>query len=374
MAEEHRCQAPQLCANNCGIFGILATQNLCSKCYRDFQLKQQQSSSAKLTFNQSFIPSTSLPSPPPLHISLPDTLTVPEIDNKEETKHHHSLGDSVLSPDAISSLSSVYHIPKSVTLVVPHAGYDPVEPEEGNLPLPLSTFDQGLRLPLHPFVKKVLSGLEIAPFQLGPLGLQNIISLFVLWMEVAKVFPTLKDFVSFYQGNKSTSTLGQFYLKCNHTAGNPILPGKKPKGDCKMKWVIARYSWGRPVLMQQERLSIRTSFNYVGSLPRLLDTSNSFEEKIARVVSRKRKSKGKKDVMDPSWLVGVGFWRVPKKVNPTMKGFGNLELNSLDSIPGEKWVKRELFVSSVVGGVTSVGGPSSLVPPGGTSSKVVQSL
>ncbi|KAK0583268.1 hypothetical protein LWI29_035323 [Acer saccharum] len=153
----------------------------------------------------------------------------------DKTKHHHSLGDSVLSPDAISSLSSVYHIPKSVTLVVPHAGYDPVEPEEGNLPLPLSTFDQGLRLPLHPFVKKVLSGLEIAPFQLGPLGLQNIISLFVLWMEVAKVFPTLKDFVSFYQGNKSTSTLGQFYLKCNHTAGNPILPGKKPKGDCKMK-------------------------------------------------------------------------------------------------------------------------------------------
>ncbi|XP_022752577.1 zinc finger A20 and AN1 domain-containing stress-associated protein 3-like [Durio zibethinus] len=59
MAEEHRCQAPQLCANNCGFFGIPTTQNLCSKCYRDLQLKEQQSSSAKQALNQSLVPSSS---------------------------------------------------------------------------------------------------------------------------------------------------------------------------------------------------------------------------------------------------------------------------------------------------------------------------
>ncbi|KAK8515706.1 hypothetical protein V6N13_139324 [Hibiscus sabdariffa] len=62
MAEEHRCQAPKLCANNCGLLGSPSTRNLCSKCHRDLQLKQHQSSSAKLAVNQIPILSSSLTS------------------------------------------------------------------------------------------------------------------------------------------------------------------------------------------------------------------------------------------------------------------------------------------------------------------------
>ncbi|KAL0710789.1 hypothetical protein Bca4012_017767 [Brassica carinata] len=56
MEEEHPCQTPEghrLCVNNCGFLGSSATMNLCSNCYGDLCLKNQQQASMKSTVESS---------------------------------------------------------------------------------------------------------------------------------------------------------------------------------------------------------------------------------------------------------------------------------------------------------------------------------
>ncbi|KAF2613824.1 hypothetical protein F2Q70_00008973 [Brassica cretica] len=68
MSEEHRLQEPRLCANDCGFFGNTATQNLCSKCFRDLKHEQENSSTAKNALKQTLaacVASSSVSSPPP---------------------------------------------------------------------------------------------------------------------------------------------------------------------------------------------------------------------------------------------------------------------------------------------------------------------
>ena len=75
---------------------------------------------------------------------------------------------SVCRAEALEELRSLYQIPDAIRLSVPHQGYDVYTPPANQLPIHKAAFECGVRLPLHPLLRRALISLELAPIQISP--------------------------------------------------------------------------------------------------------------------------------------------------------------------------------------------------------------
>ncbi|KAI9177215.1 hypothetical protein LWI28_012462 [Acer negundo] len=71
--------------------------------------------------------------------------------------------NSICTTDTLAHLRKEYQIPYVITLTFPHRGYDVYNPVKCEVPIHVATFECGLRLTLHPTLRRLLVALGLAP-------------------------------------------------------------------------------------------------------------------------------------------------------------------------------------------------------------------
>ena len=91
--------------------------------------------------------------------------------------------ESMCTPDTLVQMRWKYQIPDSISLSLPHQGYEVYTPPEGRLLIHKAAFECGVRLPFHPSLCQALVALELAHLQLSPGFWKHLTGFLVLWKE-----------------------------------------------------------------------------------------------------------------------------------------------------------------------------------------------
>ncbi|GMN19420.1 hypothetical protein TIFTF001_039814 [Ficus carica] len=113
----------------------------------------------------------------------------------------------------LAALREEFEIPNDVELIVPGPNDFPSRPPPGCITLSTEFFRAGLRLPFHPFLRRMLTRLNVSPMQLNANTYRILISCYILW---AKNFVTELPFSAFqnlYRMKSAPAYSGSYYFQ-----------------------------------------------------------------------------------------------------------------------------------------------------------------
>ncbi|GFS36965.1 hypothetical protein Acr_00g0048950 [Actinidia rufa] len=100
----------------------------------------------------------------------------PEMDTSSLTKE-----GNVMSQAELDKLGSTYSFPSGVRLRIPGDGETILSARQGEVAFYEAAFLAGLRLPIHPTIRKILIHYKICPAQLSPNAWRSVICSLVIW-------------------------------------------------------------------------------------------------------------------------------------------------------------------------------------------------
>ncbi|GMN47960.1 hypothetical protein TIFTF001_017134 [Ficus carica] len=113
----------------------------------------------------------------------------------------------------LAALHQEFSIPDDVDLMVPGLNDLPSRPPSGHITLSAKYFRAGLRLPFHPFLRRALTSLNVAPAQLNANVYRVLVGCYILWATKFSETLPLVAFQNLYRMKTAPSSKGFYYFQ-----------------------------------------------------------------------------------------------------------------------------------------------------------------
>ncbi|KAL2531790.1 Uncharacterized protein Adt_05141 [Abeliophyllum distichum] len=191
---------------------------------------------------------------------------------------------SIMVEEDLTRMREQYRIPSDVELILPGPNERACFPREGCTALHLNAFVSGLRLPLHPMLRRILRAYSLAPTQVSPNGWSQMVGGMYLWFRhsFGMELP-LHVFQTVYQPRKLPKKKGKeeeagWYYFCPWGSHKPLVTGCPSSiKQWKESWFWVSGNWQRVVDDPEPDLDVPSVYGIASSLPRCELSSESIE-------------------------------------------------------------------------------------------------
>ncbi|KAL2460251.1 Uncharacterized protein Adt_43671 [Abeliophyllum distichum] len=204
---------------------------------------------------------------------------------------------SIMVEEDLTRMREQYRIPSDVELILPGPNERACFPREGCTALHLNAFVSGLRLPLHPMLRRILRAYSLAPTQVSPNGWSQMVGGMYLWFRHSfGMEMPLHVFQTLYQPRKLPKKKGKeeeagWYYFCPWGSHKPLVTGCPSSiKQWKESWFWVSGNWQRVVDDPEPDLDVPSVYGIASSLPRCELSSGSIEvlRSIYQAVTKSR--------------------------------------------------------------------------------------
>ncbi|GMN32228.1 hypothetical protein TIFTF001_041698 [Ficus carica] len=230
---------------------------------------------------------------------------------------------SAVTPGYLAALRRDFQILAEVDLRVPGENDLPSRPPPGYISLSAEYFRAGLRLPLHPFLRRALTRLNVAPAQLNANTYRILVGCFILW---AKHFATelpFRAFQNLYRMKSAPSSAGSYYFQ----GFKGTFVAKCPDSDKQFKhlWFYAGGRWlhghlAQNELPRSERIPVTFRNGYVWTrAPHIPETTRGMVTELQNLAEHERDQRtllGQSSLSEHGWLGFASTSQMPSNRRP----------------------------------------------------------